>query len=154
MCSKVDLGCPITTSGKEICGRRYGEIYKIPAVVVDRGNFGLEIDAALTRDDVVVTKALVPRSVCENALAVHVNPGLLESQNATSCKVDTTVVEVVSHRDLVHVSHGSRGQQGVACSLTKALQFLILQTWPIYAEVSTMKLLAHASFNLRIHLTL
>lgn len=71
--------------------------YKIPAIVIDRRHFCLEVYTTLALNDVVIAKALVPRDLIEDALAVHVDPSLLEAEDSASGEVYATVVEVVAH---------------------------------------------------------
>lgn len=52
----------------------------------------------------MVAQALVPRGILEDSLAVHVGPSFLEAQETASGEVNATVVEVISDRDLTHVS--------------------------------------------------
>jgi hypothetical protein len=54
----------------------------------------------LALDDVMITKALIPRDLIEDALAVHINPGFLEAEYPACSEVDTTIVEVVAYRYL------------------------------------------------------
>jgi hypothetical protein len=51
----------------------------------------------LALDDVMITKALIPRDLIEDALAVHINPGFLEAEYPACIEVDTTIVEVVAY---------------------------------------------------------
>lgn len=68
---------------------------EVPAVVVEGAHLGLEVHAALAFDNVVVSETLVPGGFVEDALAVHVDPGFLEAQDAAGREVDAAVVEVV-----------------------------------------------------------
>lgn len=72
---------------------------KIPTIIVDWGNLGLEVDAILALHNVVVAQALIPWSILENALAVHVDPSFLKAEDATRREINTTVVEVVADGD-------------------------------------------------------
>jgi len=73
--------------------------YEVPPIVVQRRNLGLEIDTRLSRHNVVVSQALVPRRIVENALLIHGNPSLLEAKDARRGEVHTRVVEVVANGD-------------------------------------------------------
>jgi hypothetical protein len=88
-----------------------GMAYKVPAVVVQRGDLGLKVDAVLALHHVVVSQALVPGGVLENALAVHVDPGLLEANDTACGKVDTAVVEIVADGNLG--SESARDSKGI-----------------------------------------
>jgi len=74
--------------------------YEVPTIVVERSNLCLEIDAALSLDNIMISKALVPWGFLEDTFLIHIHPCLLEAQDATRGKVDTAVVEVVpdSHK--------------------------------------------------------
>ena len=72
---------------------------KVPAVVVQRRDAHLELDAGVARHDVVVAEGLVPREELEDALLVHVHPGGLEAVDARGGHVDAAIVEVVAHGD-------------------------------------------------------
>ena len=76
------------------------QTHKIPTVVVDGGDFGLEVYATLPLNDIVVAKTLIPRDVVEDPLAVHINPSFLEAENSASSEVDAAVVEIVADGDL------------------------------------------------------
>jgi len=80
--------------------RTLSRTYKIPAIVIDRGNLGLEIYTTLTLDNVMVAKTLVPRYILEDPLAVHVDPGFLEAENTARGKVDAGIIEIVAHGNL------------------------------------------------------
>jgi hypothetical protein len=78
----------------------FSRTYKIPAIVVDRGNLGQEVYTTLTLDNVMIAKTLVPRYIFEDPLAVHVDPGFLEAENAAGGKVDAGIIEIVAHGNL------------------------------------------------------
>lgn len=80
---------------------QFHRTHKVPAIVIDRSDLGLKIDATLTRHNIMVANALIPRSVFEDALAVHVDPRFLEAKDARGGEVDARVVEVVPDRDLM-----------------------------------------------------
>jgi hypothetical protein len=54
------------------------QTYEIPTVVIHWSDFRLEIHSALTGNNVVVTKALVPRSLLEFPLTIHIYPRSLK----------------------------------------------------------------------------
>ena len=137
-----DLPFPITASAplSNITGI---QTYEIPTVVIYRSDFGLEIYSALTGNDVVIAKALVPRSILEFPLTVHIHPRSLEAQYATCGKVHSTVVEIVSYRQLGPISNLS--SPDLEKPLTKALQFFKAQTCPTYEDVSTAKFVSEAT---------
>lgn len=72
---------------------------KVPAVIVQGSQLGLEINTSLTVDDIVVTEGLVPGGVLEDALGVHVDPGLLEAVDTSGGKANAAIVEIVSNRN-------------------------------------------------------
>jgi hypothetical protein len=92
------LLCPI--SFQRLFFLSLSRTYKIPAIVIDRGNLGLEIYTSLTLDNVMIAKTLVPRYILEDPLAVHVDPGFLEAENAARGKVDAGIIEIVAHGNL------------------------------------------------------
>ena len=77
-----------------------------------------------------------PRGFLEFALTIHIDPSSLKTQNTACSKVNSTVIEVISHGKLTGIRKCQiLGQPG---ELTKALQFLIAQTCPTYDAVSTV----------------
>lgn len=68
------------------------ETYEVPPIVIQRCDFRLKVNAALARNHIVVANALVPRGISVDTLLVHVDPGLLEAQDARGRKIHTGVV--------------------------------------------------------------
>lgn len=69
---------------------------KVPAVLHQGRDAGLEVDACFAGDDVVVTQGLVPGLAVEGLADVHVGPALIEALDTLGGEVDTAVVEVVA----------------------------------------------------------
>ena len=130
MCSDSFLRCPKTEilADGSIAGQWSGT-YEIPSIAVQRCNLGLKVHTRLARHNIVVAKALVPGSIFEDTLIVHVHPSRFKTQNACGSEVYAGVIEVVAHRDL-DALYQPFSSLAVLYSLTKALQFFIAQIWP------------------------
>jgi hypothetical protein len=111
------------------------QAHKIPAIVVEGCNLGLKVYTTLTLDNVMIAETLIPRDVVKDALAVHIDPCFLETENSACSEVDATVVEIVANGDLLECQ-AQRSSELDYMELTKALQFFIAQTWPTYPDVS------------------
>ena len=103
--------------------------YEVPTLIVVGEDLGLEINAVLAFNNIVVAQTLVPGGIFEHSLTIHVNPSFLESKDAAGGEVNSAVVEIVSDGDLGRVSYGWHERE--SSSLTKALQFFIAHTWPM-----------------------
>lgn len=69
---------------------------KVPPVLHQRGDAGLEVDTSFAGHDVVVTKGLVPGLAVEGFANVHVGPAFVEALDSLGGEVDATVVEIVA----------------------------------------------------------
>lgn len=71
-------------------------VAKVPPVLHQRGDAGLEVDTGLAGHDVVVAQGLVPGLAVEGFADVHVGPAFVETLDSLGGEVDTAVVEVVA----------------------------------------------------------
>ena len=119
--------------------RQSSGAYEVPPIIVQRRNLGLEIDTRLSRHNVVVTQALVPRRIVENALLVHRDPSLLEAKDARRGEVHTRVVEVVANGDegaaVLHGADLSDVGRGVHLHLSSIGDVLLVARVAVVADL-------------------